>query len=168
MTTLNDAQPSLWCCGPYNSTSNLCENPKGGSLEPFEVDNSTVIYDRTNGYTLPNNTITQSNTATVTHVSQTTVTVTTAPQNGNTHDLTVGLGVGLPLGVLLLLTTSLLSRQLQQRKKLATQVANARIYIQAPSGPLVRYDPYMSKSELAGHSAKQAGGHPVVTELGSH
>ncbi len=96
------------------------------------------------------------------------MTVTAAPQNGNTHHLTIGLGVGLPLGILLLLTTSLLSRQCQQRKKMDTQIANARNYVQASSGSPVRYDHYMSKSELAGGSAKQAGGHPEVTELEAH
>lgn len=160
-----EAYADFWCCRSYNSTTSLCDYPTQGSSKPFQLANSVIIANRTTGQTLPNNTSGQSSSTTTTHASKATVTASPDLQHSSSHDLAIGLGVGIPLGVLLLFTTSLLLRQLQQQKKLSSKVAAVSNSVQTASGHPVNRDPYLSKPELKGESRNQVNSHPEIPEL---
>ena len=161
-----EAYADFWCCRSYNSTTSLCDYPtQGSSKRPFQLANSVIIANRTTGQTLPNNTCGQSSSTTTTHASKATVTASPDLQHSSSHDLAIGLGVGIPLGVLLLFTTSFLLRQLQQQKKLSSKVSAVSNGVQTASGHPVNRDPYLSKPELKGESRNQVNSHPEIPEL---
>lgn len=90
-----------YCCGWWNGSS--CENePYGG----FVVYPAFWIYNRTDGSTNPNNTIivsaTESNPNSTSEGSSSTTSVCSASESSTDDSLQVGLGVGIPLGLLLL------------------------------------------------------------------
>ena len=168
-----EAHSGFWCCEGYNKTTKLCETPTQGSSKPFKLANSGVIYNRGTGQNVPGNilggssTATKVTTTTVTHVSKPTVTIFPASPQGNSHDLAIGLGVGMPLGVLLLLTTSLLLRQLQQQKKQSPKLAEVGDVAQNPPGYPVNYDPHSSEPKFADYRASQVNSHREFPEVGA-
>ena len=103
---------SDFCCNAGAENSSYCTFATQNSNLPFTLTNGYPIFNRSDGSTSPNNTATASGPAT-------TVTVTAdgqMHQESKCHETTIGLGVGLPLGILLLVSIAALAWQYRQRK----------------------------------------------------
>jgi len=157
-----DAGPQLypisghyWCCGfGYNGSN--CATSTHNQSTPFVVQNGYPIFNRTDGSRGPNNTIP---TTTVTCTAVTVTVTSTAVQHnksGGGHETAVGLGVGLPLGILLAGNVFLLWRQIRARKELKRQVQEGVVM-----GPALDTAAYTSiKQETSRRPAAELGADP--------
>ena len=125
----------LFCCGAdsYHWSDNTCWNSTQGSNAPFPVDQGRVIFDRRSGSMSPNNT-TATLTSTVTLAgatmqSFTTLTATAAgtaaaPPPTVHREATVGVAVGVSLGMALLGSVAMLWRQRREARGLREEKKN--------------------------------------------
>ncbi len=109
-----NVKDQLFCCGLgyFDSTNGTCYNSTRGSNAPFPVDQGRVIFNRSSGSTLPNDTSTiistvtlaastiRSVTSVVTTAAATTRTAASSPPTSH-RETTVGVAVGVPLGIAL-------------------------------------------------------------------
>lgn len=108
-----------FCCGPGNSSTNLCVNSALGNATPFAVEAGRVIFNRTSGSTSANDSETA--TVTVSFTATPSTSTSTPPLTDPTifrdspcssnKSAAVGLGVGVPLGLALAGALGLLWRQ---------------------------------------------------------
>lgn len=137
-----NVKDGLFCCGPgyFDSSSGTCVNSTRGSDAPFPIDEGYVIFNRSSGSTSPNSTATVTSTVTLAGATlksaTTTVTLagatvksvtTTATIAAGTAALrspisdrgsTVGVAVGVPLGIGIIGCVSMLLRQKREANKL--------------------------------------------------
>lgn len=99
-----------FCCGAAATNDSVCTNPTQKSSIPFTLDNGFPIFNRSDGSTSPNNTNAATPATTTSSSSQ-------KDQDCSKQERTVGLGVGLPLGILLLAAIALLGWERRQRKR---------------------------------------------------
>ncbi|KAK1823995.1 hypothetical protein LTR12_001528 [Friedmanniomyces endolithicus] len=122
------ANNGAFCCVyPYNSTSEQCQLPTGGSYAPFDIDSFQVIYDRSTGATIPldgSNPTTTANSSGAAATSTVTTTAT-ATAAGTSSVAAVAAGVAAPLGVLLLASLIACGILLSRLKKLRREHHNA-------------------------------------------
>lgn len=98
---VEDTSLGGWCCTPlYDSSKGECTLPTLGSSDPFTLPAGQIIWDRKTGSTVQYNTTAENGTA----ITTTTVTATPPSKAGNdkNNDVAIGVGVAVPLGVLLL------------------------------------------------------------------
>ncbi|EME41182.1 hypothetical protein DOTSEDRAFT_55080 [Dothistroma septosporum NZE10] len=89
----------LFCCvSGYNVTSQQCMTESDGTFAPFSLPAGTVVIDRSNGATLPEN-FNSTDAAASVVTATVTASATAAPEKSNTA--AVAAGVAVPLGVLL-------------------------------------------------------------------
>ncbi|KAJ5947463.1 hypothetical protein N7466_000478 [Penicillium verhagenii] len=93
---------SLYCCGTpiYNGTEIVC--PYGDS---FTMDDGEIILGRaalTNATTVSSSNATNSTSVVSSNSSTTSSSASSVPSSGNSHDVAIGAGVGVPLGLIAL------------------------------------------------------------------
>lgn len=116
-----NVKDKLFCCGwgYFDSSSGTCVNSTRGSDAPFPVDHGHVIFNRSSGSTSPNNTAMVTSTVTLAGVTMKSVTTTATTAAGTAasppltrnREATVGVAVGVPLGIALLGFVGMLWRQ---------------------------------------------------------
>ena len=116
-----NVKDNLFCCGDgyFDSSSGTCVNSTRGSDAPFPIDQGHVIFNRSSGSTSPNNTATVTSTVTLAGVTMKSVTTTATTAAGTAasppltrdREATVGVAVGVPLGIALLGFVGMLWRQ---------------------------------------------------------
>ena len=136
----------LFCCrNGYNTTSQECMTPSDGTSAPFSLPAGTVIIDRSNGATLPED---FNSTDAAGSVVTATVTASAASAPGKSNTAAVAAGVAVPLGVLLiaaLVGCGVLWRNLgKARRELAEvgQRGSAQVYGDAWKGAHANEKPY--------------------------
>ena len=112
-TQVSQVTKNSFCCGSFNSTTNACSHSTQGSSAPFSLPVGRIIYNRTSGSTLPNDSETITVTISYTATPTTTLDSSSDPTHHNSPSSSnkttaVGLGVGVPLGTALLGTLILL------------------------------------------------------------
>ena len=118
----------MFCCqGSFNSSDSTCGTSTRGNNSLFAVDPGYIIFNRSSGSTSPNDTATVTSTVTLTGATVESVTVTpTATAAGtaapplptSNREATVGMAVGLPLGIALLGFVGLLWRLRRETTRL--------------------------------------------------
>ncbi|KAF2720433.1 hypothetical protein K431DRAFT_90742 [Polychaeton citri CBS 116435] len=120
-----DTHNGAFCCGEnYDLDSKACPTGTRSSNSPFDLEQSNIVWNRTDGSVLENGTV-----ARVSGVSQTTVTVTTTPSSeGQQHQSNVGsvaAGIAVPLAIVaiasLVASGILFKKNRQMRQELAQQ-----------------------------------------------
>ena len=101
------ANPAKFCCGPFNSTSETCNESTLGKDTPFPLDNANVVTNRVTGATFNTN-LTQlmpnSTTEMATITAQATSKITLmATEHSVCREAPIGAGVGSSFGIALLL-----------------------------------------------------------------
>ena len=130
--TDSSSYTNTFCCGPYDYNSSSCFNPTQGSSAPFSIPDAQLVFDRVTGSTNPNETHSTSTApaATVT-VSQGASTIPVAAtcsagitknadstiQCPTSHEVAVGTGVGIPLGLALCAALATILLQRRRREK---------------------------------------------------
>lgn len=155
---MGDFDPGFYCCG--NAVNGTCSFATGGSSNPFPgPGNGAVINNRENGSTGPNTTIASTVTTTVTTISSaggtpvvttdgsTTQTCAPVSSSSSNHDVAIGAGVGISMGVLLAAITALLFMQIRKRKEAERQLQEILV---ATTGTRPEGWPVGYKSELHG------------------
>jgi hypothetical protein len=155
---MGDFDPGSYCCG--NAVNGKCSFATGGSSDPFPgPGNGAVINNRENGSTGPNTTIASTVATTVTTISSaggtpvvtaggsTTQTCAPVSSSSSNHDVAIGAGVGVSMGVLLVALTALLFMQIRKRKEAERQLQEA---LAATTGARPEGWPVGHKSELHG------------------
>lgn len=144
ITFLMSFDPTLFCCSQPNPFNNTCLNPTKGSTAPFPIDVGLVVFNRTSGSTLPNNTNDATVTVTATAAAAPTTITTTitatalalaspsdAPSNhtkaaswssSSGKEAAIGAVVGGLLGLALLVTLVILLRQKKEKQRLSEDV----------------------------------------------
>lgn len=104
------ADGSGFCCqASWNGSA--CAVPNGNSYTPFTIGKGEIINNRTDGSTSPNTTVASSLSTASCSVAATTTVTAPADKASGGHELAIGLGVGLPLGIALIAALFMLWKQ---------------------------------------------------------
>ena len=121
---------SEFCCGGFDPSQGTCNATSLGSNTPFGLPVAAVIWNWTDGSTLPLNT----NADAIIHSKPTNISqsqsndgavVQLQPSSSPcpNHDAAIGAGVGVPLGILLLIAVATALLEMFKRKRLEKRVA---------------------------------------------
>ena len=118
------ADGAYFCCGGLTDNDGLCKEPSFDRREPFRISNGALIVNRITGEKISNETLPL--TRAVSTVTQTAAPSTAdssqQPQRSNSSSSKVGAGVGVPLGVLLLVTATILYMQFRKVRYLRQEL----------------------------------------------
>lgn len=144
------ADISKFCCGEgYNVTSGDCASENRGSRSPFQIPNGQIISNRSSGST-------EANVTSTVQTMSATVTVTSERQiSSGSRDAAIGIGVGVPLGTILLVVSGFLWWQVRQRRILERR-------LKAGFGPT---DSSRRNEELSDHQELQSRNAPDLPAI---